>query len=186
MYTCTCAVSPPTSSYTCMLYTIPAFTPSQYLHTDTHTHTILHNHILVYTHVHVPGKPHYGLHAAIIIHTAPPPHSPSTHSPPPPAPLSRHVDSTTSAGTLLHAVIHAHMATPLHSPSPAPSPWQVSPVESLWPARWSRKTLWLREERSLHCVTATARFLAALSRRRATCRARQGGTEGGGGGGGRR
>ena len=42
-------------------------------------------------------------------------------------------------------------------------PSQASPVFVFFPVNFSRKTLWLREDLSLHCVAATARLLAARS-----------------------
>lgn len=42
-------------------------------------------------------------------------------------------------------------------------PSQASPVFVFFPVNFSRKTLWLREDLSLHWVAATARFLAARS-----------------------
>lgn len=48
-------------------------------------------------------------------------------------------------------------------------PWHFSPVRWFSPTSFSLKTLWLREERSLHCVAATALFWVAFSNKLYTC-----------------
>ena len=52
-------------------------------------------------------------------------------------------------------------------------PSQASPVFAFFPVNFSRKTLWLREDLSLHWVVATARFLAARSSSLVTWRSAQ-------------
>jgi len=44
-------------------------------------------------------------------------------------------------------------------------PWHFSPVRLFTPVSFNLKTLWLREDRSLHCVAATALFWVAFSKR---------------------
>ena len=49
-------------------------------------------------------------------------------------------------------------------------PWHFSPVRWFSPVSFNLKTLWLREDRSLHCVAATALFWVAFSKRLYTCK----------------